>query len=123
MSCACSRTVADRDGGRELGRVAVDAARDRRERDRARAELARDVERAAVARREQLGLAGVAAAPDRADGVNDVPRGQLARRGRLRVAGLAAAEQPALGKDRRPARAMDRPVDAAAAEQASCSPR
>ena len=37
---------------------------------------------------------------------------------RLRVAGLAAAEQPALGENRRTAGAVDRPVDAAAAEQA-----
>ena len=51
---------------RELDRIAVDAGRDRGERDRAAAELGRELERAPVARGEQLRLAAVAAAPDRA---------------------------------------------------------
>ena len=70
-----------------------------------------------MAGRQQLVLAVTAAPPHRADGVDHVPRGKLPRAGRLRVSGLAAAEPPALREDRRAARAMDRTVDAAAAEQ------
>src|SRR5262245_56620963 len=55
--------------------------------------------------------------PDRPDAVDDAARGQAARGGRLGVAGLAAAEASALVEDGGPARAVDRPVDAAAAEQ------
>ena len=83
----------DRDPCGELDRIAVDAGRDRGERDRAAAERRRDLERAPVARGQQRGLAALAAPPDRADGVDDVPRRQPARRRRLRIAGRAAAEQ------------------------------
>jgi len=46
-----------------------------------------------------------------------VPHRQTAAGRRLRVAGLAAAEQPALSEDLGAARAVDRAVDSAAAEQ------
>ena len=77
----------------------------------------RHVERAAVARREQVGLAVAAPAPDRADRVDDEPRRQVAAGRRLRIAGHASAERPALGEDRRAAGTVDRTVDATAAEQ------
>ena len=50
-----------RDRCRQLRGVAVQPARDRRKRDGARSELARHLERAPVAGREQLRLAGGAA--------------------------------------------------------------
>ena len=101
----------------ELARVAVEAAGDRGKRDRPGTELARHLERPAVAGREQLRLALVSSAPHGPDGVHDVPRGQLPGRRRLGVAGLAAAEQPALREDRRAAGPVDRTVHPAAAEQ------
>jgi hypothetical protein len=100
-----------------LDRVAVDARRDRRERDGATTKLVRDLEGAPVARGKQLGLALIAAMPDRADGVDDVARGKVARGRRLRVANLAAAEPPALLQDRRPACPVNGSIHPAAAEQ------
>ena len=108
----------DRDLSRKLRRIAVDAARDRREGERARAELRGHLERAPVARRQQLGLALSAPAPDRPDRVDDPPCRQPSAGRRLRVADAAAAQEPALLENRVTAGAVDRPVDAAAAEQA-----
>ena len=62
------------DSRRPFDREAVDARRDRRERDGSAVELGGDLERASVARGEELVLGRVAALPDRAYGVNDVPR-------------------------------------------------
>ena len=59
---------------RLVERVAVDAGRDRRQRDARAAVPRRELDRAAIAGGEQLGLAVVAAAPDRTDGVDDVAR-------------------------------------------------
>src|SRR5262249_2365789 len=106
----------ERDLGGRLDGIAVDPRRDRRERDGAAPEPGCDFERAAMARRQELGLALIAATPDRADRVDHVPRRQVASGRRLCLSGLAAAEEPRLGEDRRPARTMDRPVDAASAE-------
>src|SRR5206468_4758838 len=106
------------DGGSELDRIAVDARRDGRKRDTPASELRGQLERAAVARRQKLGLAGFASAPDRADCVDDVARGQPPGRRRLGVARVAAAEQPALGDDLRPARTVNRTVYATAAQEA-----
>ena len=61
-------------GGR-LGRIAEDARRDRRERDRAATELGGDLERPAVTRSQKLGLVRSAALPDRPDGMDHVARG------------------------------------------------
>ena len=74
--------------------------------------------RLAPVRLRQLGLALAAAAPDRPHRVDDEPGRKLAAAGRLGVARFAASEAPALLKDRPPAGAVDRTVDAAAAEQA-----
>src|SRR5919202_663930 len=105
------------DRRRELDRVAVDAGRDRREGDAPAAELRRDLERAAMARGQQVRLVLPAAVPDGADRVDHVPGRQPPTRSRLRITGRATAELAALGRDLRAARAMDRAVDAAASEQ------
>ena len=108
----------DRDLRGARRRVAVDAGRDRRERDRAAAVLGRELDRPPVAGRQQLRLALAAAVPDRPDGVDDVVDGQPPGAGDLRVARVAAAEPAALLEQLRPGRAVDRAVDAAAPEQA-----
>ena len=100
-----------------LDREAVDAGRDRWEGNRAAAELGRHLERAPVARGEELVLTRPSALPDRPHCVDDVTRQKIAGGGRLRVAGLAAAEQPAFLQDRGPTAAMDGPVHTAAPEQ------
>ena len=84
MSTAISRGLGDR--------VAVGAGADRRERHRRGADLVGDLEAAAVAAREEAGLAGVAALPDRPDGVDHEAGGELEARGGLGVAEGAAAE-------------------------------
>ena len=78
-----------------LRRVAVDARGDRREGDRACADPVGLLERAPVARSQQLRLAGVAAPPHRPDGVDHPPRGQAEARRGLGVAGGAPAEAAA----------------------------
>ena len=108
----------DRHGRRELDRIAVHPGRDRREGDRAAAERRRELERAPVARREQLRLTLAAAPPHRADRVDHVAGAQAPRTRRLRVSGRAAAEEPALGEQRRARSAVDRAVHPTAAEQA-----
>ena len=102
----------------QVDRIAVDACRDRRERDARAAELRCHFDRPPVAGCEQLGLSGFPSSPDRTDGVDHLPGRQPACSGRLGVAGGAAAQQAALGEDLRPARAVNRTVDAATAEQA-----
>ena len=71
-----------------------------------------------MARGEQRRPRRAPAAPDGTDRVEDVARGEVAGTGRLHVAGRTAAERLALLEDRRARRAVDRAVDAAAAEQA-----
>src|SRR6266480_5524789 len=58
------------DRGGQLDRIAVDARRDRRERDARATEPRGHLEGPAVARRQELRLAGLSPAPDRADGVD-----------------------------------------------------
>ena len=77
----------------------------------------REIERGAIAGGEQRILVRSAALPHRADRVDDVLRRQPVAARDLRRAGLAAAERAAFGEQLRPGRAMDRAVDAAAAEQ------
>ena len=54
--------------------------------------------------------------PNRADGMNHMPRRQPITSGDLGAAGLAAIERAAFGKKFGTSRAMDRSIDAAAAE-------
>jgi len=105
------------DLGGTLHRIAEDARGDRRERNRAAAELGRDLERSPVTRGQELGLVRIAALPDRSDGMDHVFRRQVAGCRRLRVAGRAAAEEPRLGENRGAAGSVDRPVDAASSEE------
>ena len=70
-----------------------------------------------VARRQRLIFALAAAVPDRTDGMNHMPRRQPITLGDFGVAGLAAMERAAFGQQLGPGRAMDRAIDAAAAEQ------
>ena len=72
---------------------------------------------AAIARRQRLIFAPVAAMPDRTDGMDHMPGRQPITPGDFGIAGLAAAKRAAFGKQFRPGRAMDRAVDPAAAEQ------
>jgi hypothetical protein len=76
-----------------------------------------ELDRAAIARGERLVLAFAAAMPHRPDGMNDMPRRQLVAFGDFGVAGLAAVKRAALSEQLRPGGAMDRPIDAAAAQQ------
>ena len=108
----------DRHGRRERDRIAVHPGRDRREGDRSAAERHRELERAPVARREQLRLALAAASPHRADSVDHVARTQVPRTRRLRLSGRAPAEEPALGEQRRARGAVDRAVHPTPTEQA-----
>jgi len=70
-----------------------------------------------VARRERLGFLPPAALPDRADRVDHVPGRQPVAGGRLRLARTAAAEPTALLEQLGTGGAVNRAVDAAAAEQ------
>src|SRR5881396_1780845 len=81
----------DGDRGGQLDRIAVNARRDRRERDARATELCGHLEGTAVAQRQELRLAGFASAPDGAEGVDHVTGGQPAGGRRLGVAGVAAA--------------------------------
>ena len=109
---------AHRDLRRRVGRIAVDAGRDRRKGDGPEAVLAGEVERGGVGRRQELRLAGAAALPARPDGVDDVARRQVVAAGDARIARRAAADPLALLLELGPGGAMDGPVDAAAAEKA-----
>jgi len=57
------------------------------------------------------------AAPDRTDGVDQVPGGKPVATRHLRRAGGTAGKRPALRRQFRPGGALDRAVDATAAEQ------
>jgi hypothetical protein len=73
-------------------------------------------DRADVARRQRLIFAPAAVVPDRADRMNHMPRRQPIGFGDLGAAGRASMQRAAFGKQFRPGRAMDRPIDAATAE-------
>ncbi len=71
----------------------------------------------AIARRKRLIFAVAAAVPDGSDGVDHMPRRQPIALGDLGVAGLATIQHAAFDRELRPGCAMNRAVDAAAAEQ------
>jgi len=104
--------------GGQVDGVAVDARRDRGEGDACAPVPGRELDRAAVAERQQLRLAAVAAVPDRADGVDDVVDGEPAGAGDPGVAGGAPLEPSAFLQERRAGGAVDGSVDPAAAQQA-----
>jgi hypothetical protein len=74
-------------------------------------------DRTAIARSQKLGLAAVAALPDRPHRVNHVARRQPIALGDLGLARLAAMEHAAFHDEVRPRGAVDRAIDAATAEQ------
>src|SRR5262245_11000610 len=73
----CSARLAHGDGRSLIERITVDAATDRRKRDRANVMLTPELERRAIARREQGRLTVHPAAPDWTNRVNHVPRAQI----------------------------------------------
>ena len=75
------------------------------------------LQRSPVARRQQLRLAGLPALPHGTDGVDHPAGGQAKARGRLGVAGGTSAECAAGVEQLGSGGSVDRPVDAAAAEQ------
>src|SRR5579862_1826810 len=101
-----------------IRREAIDAGRDRGKCDRGQAMGHGQVQRRAIAGCQQLLLTLAAAVPDRTDGVNDMLRRQPITAGDLGGAGRAAAKRSAFDKQFRSGGAMDRAVDATAAEQA-----
>ena len=105
------------DAGHAAGVIAageaVDAGGDGRKRHGGGAQPARLLQRAAVAGGQRLGLALIAAMPDRPDGVDDPPRRERITRRRLRVARVAAAERGAFSRELGAGRAVDRPADPA----------
>ena len=76
-----------------------------------------ELQRAAIARGQRLVFAFSAAVPDRSDGMNDMPRRKPVALGDLGVAGFAAMKRAAFGEQLGSCGAMNRAVDAAAAEQ------
>ena len=97
--------------------IAIDAATDRRKRDRPHVIFPCQSERALITRGEQRRFAPAAAVPDGAHRVNHVARRQSIAARDARLAGRAAAERAAFGQQFRSGRAVDRTVDAAAAQQ------
>src|SRR5206468_2456947 len=83
--------------------------------DRDEAMLGGKRKRGAVAGRQQLILAFIAAAPDRSDRMDDVLRLEAIAAGDLRRSGFAAAERAAFRKQLGPGGAVDGAVDTAAA--------
>jgi hypothetical protein len=77
-----------------------------------------EFDRAGVARGQRLIFAPVTAGPNRADGVDDMPRRQPVTRCDFGVASLATIEGTAFGQEFGAGRAVNRAIDAAAAEQA-----
>ena len=102
-----------------VGGETIDAGGNGRKRDRCKAVELAKINGAAIARRQCVIFALAAAVPDRAYGMNHMPRRQPVTSGDFGIAGRAAMERAALGKQFRAGRAMDRAIDAAAAEQRS----
>ena len=114
---SASTTVVDGDGRRAIGGETIDAGGDRGICQRSKRIGLSQFKRAAIAGGEQFILARVAAVPDRTDGMDHVPGRQPISAGDFGIAGRAAIQRAAFGKQFGPGRAMDRAIDAAAAEQ------
>ena len=96
---------------------AVNARGDGGKRDRTKFVILGERQGVAVGAGEQGVLVGVAAPPDRPNGVDDMARRKLVAPGDLGFASWTAAEAAALGKQFGAGGAMDGAVDAAAAQQ------
>src|SRR5437762_528154 len=97
--------------------IAVDAATDRWKRDRANVVVDRELQARSIARREQLRLAAITAAPHRTDRMNHPLRRQPITARHPRLAGRTSADRSAFGEQVRTSRAVNRAVDSAAAEE------
>src|ERR1700733_7073305 len=109
----------DGDARSTIRRKAIDAGRYRRESQRSQPMRRGEVERGAIARRQEFVLTFAAAAPYRADGVNHILGRKPITAGHLGATGLAAAKRAAFRQQLRPGGAMDGAVDAAAPQQRS----
>ena len=101
----------------QLDRIAVDPRADAWEGQRGETVLAGELDVAAIARGEKLGLALAAATPDRADRVNDVSRGEAIAPSDPRMPRGAPAEAATFLEQLRARRPVDGAVYAAAAQQ------
>jgi hypothetical protein len=108
---------ADRNLRRTLGRKAVDARRDGGKRNRSQIVSLAQRQRAAVARRQRLILAGVPAVPHGPDGMQHMLCRQPVTWCDLDVASGAAIQGAAGGEQFGAGSAMDGTIDATAAEQ------
>lgn len=113
----CFGDGGNRDAGRTIGREAIDAGGNSRKGYRRQRVGLAQFERAAIAGSEQSILAGVAAVPDRPDGMNHMPGRQTVAFGDFGIAGGTATQRAAFGKQFGTGTAMDRAIDAAPAEQ------
>lgn len=101
-----------------VGRESVDAGRNGRKRNRPDPMGGGEFERNAVARGQQpVAFLRAAFAPHRPDRMDDVARRQAVSPGDLGVTSVATAQRAALRKQFRPGGAVNRAVDASAAEE------
>ncbi len=107
----------NRDAGCTIGRKTIDAGGNGGKGDRRQRVGLTQFERAAIAGSEQLIFAGVAAMPDRSDGMNHMLGRQPISFGDLGVAGGTTMQCAAFGKQFGAGGTMDSAIDAAAAEQ------
>jgi hypothetical protein len=105
------------DARRALEGEAVDARRDRGKGDRVEGGFRGQLEAAPVGAFERRILTAGAAPPDRPDRMNDVARLQVVPGRDLGRARRRAAERPGLFEESRSGRAVDRAVDATAAQE------
>jgi hypothetical protein len=103
--------------GSAISRKSERTSGNRGKRDRGKAVVAAQFDGAAVARSKLRVLVARTTVPDGADSMDYMPRGKQITFGDFGAAGLAAMERAAFGQQFGPGRAMDRTIDAAAAEQ------
>ena len=107
---------------RTIGGKTIDTGGNGRECDRCQTVFATKLNRARIAGGEQLILAAVTAVPYWTDGMDHMPGRQPVSSGDLGIASFAAAQRAAFLKQLAAGRAMDRTINAAAAQQrAICS--
>lgn len=94
---------------RALDGIAVDTGADRREGDGLEAPLGGQLQRAPVARREQIRLPVLPAVPHRSHGMNDLPSRKAVAAGDSRVAVRTPAQGSAFGEQFRSGGTVDAP--------------
>src|ERR1700722_929196 len=94
--CRCERLYGRRNGnsGSPISRKSERASRDRGKRDRGKVVVARQFNRAAIARSKLRILIARTTVPDGTHGMDHMPRGKQMTLGDFSVAGLATAERP-----------------------------